>query len=208
MRIWDAMPENVKDRILGLVRITGLQTYLLNHSLTHKSFSLAKLASLFGLDTSRVNSIICRYLLAGELMGKIKGDLFLPAVADVSKIATVTKSLQDNISRLEFVHADSVSSGDSLPEEAKQVIAAIIAQLNPQPLPNQAFQPEIGARRVRGQKVGLANAKALAASQQAAERRIQASVARRRGWDNARQPLQGTVISTERKRVFGKSYGY
>lgn len=208
MRIWDAMVdgETVRARIIALVRIAGLQAYLANNAGSHKSFSVDALGDLFGMTRQAVTSAICKMIISGDLSGKMTENLFVPATVAVSKIAVYSQALEDNLNKLAFVNQaqlESASSADLLEghaDEVKAVLAGILGQLN-EP------EKEIGARRVR--KAALANAKGLAASQLAAEKRLQAGLAKRRGWDNARgQPLQGQVISTERKRLFGKSYGY
>ena len=205
MRIWDSMPE-VKDKIVSLVRVAGLQAYLGNNIGSHKSFSLEALATSFGISKNVVSSTICKMVIAGDVCGKLTQELFVPSVVAVSKITTFSHGLQDNLNKLALVNQaqlESTSSSDlteGQTDDVKAVLSAIINQLN-EP------EKEVGARRVR--KAALANAKGLAANQLAAEKRLQAGLARRRGWDNARgQPLQGQVISTERKRLFGKSYGY
>jgi translation initiation factor 3 subunit C len=208
MRIWDSMTdgETVKKRTVSLVRIAALQTYLVNNAGSHKSFSLEILSSSFGLARSLVNSSICKMILAGDVSGRITNDLFVPAVQIVSKLSVYTNGLEDQLNKLHLIneaHLESASSTDitdGQSEEAKSVLVSIMDDLADP-------EKDVGARRVR--KAALANAKALAASQLAAEKRLQAGLAKRRGWDNARgQPLQGQVISTERKRLFGKSYGY
>ncbi len=209
MRIWDSMidGEAVKKRTVALVRIAALQTFLVNNAGSHKSFSLESLSSSFGIPKSGVASAICKMVMAGDVVGKISKDFFLPSVVAVSKLTVYAQGIENQLQRLALINEaslESASSSDVLEnqksEEVKAVLSSIINQLDDP-------EKEIGARRVR--KAALSNAKALAASQLAAEKRLQAGLARRRGWDNARgQPLQGQVISTERKRFFGKSYGY
>jgi translation initiation factor 3 subunit C len=209
MKIWDNMPEGhkVRSRTVDQVRVTGLQTYLVNNAGCHKSFELSLLAASFGLSTSAVSACICRMIIAGDVAGRIRGDFFVPAVVAVSKLKVYTDALEEQVNRLETIQTaglESASSADLVTEiereETKELVAKILAELADP-------EKEIGARRVR--KAALSNAKALAASQLAAERRLQAGLAKRRGWDNARvQAPQGQVISTERKRLFGKSYGY
>ena len=209
MRIWDSPSAvSVKKNILLLVRQAALQTYLINNSGSHKNFALPTLASTFQLSLQVVTSNICRSIMNGDLSGKISGDFFVPAVTCVSKMHIHTQSLTEQVEKLETVIAASQSSDEPFHDDPKHVIGSILAQLNP-PQPLMPGQPEreVGARRIR--RAGLASAKALAATQQAAEKKMQAGLAKRRGWDNARgQPLQGQVISTERKKLFGKSYGY
>ena len=202
MKVWPS--SSVLTRIVKLVRIAGLEAYLLNHRNSHVSFDLNVLETQFKIDSKTIHSVICKLILSGDIPGKISTNLFRPAVETVTKSELAAINLNKQIKRLELVRCDETSESS----EKETIVEGINALINP--VVTGGFFPEVGARRVRGQRVGLANAKALAASQQAAERRIQAGVARRRGWDNARQPLQGTVISTEtsKKRLFGKSYGF
>ena len=212
LKIWDNLAVGAKDKVIKLVRIAGLLTYLTNNSSSHKNFSLDELGMAFSLTRQEILSTICRFIMVGDIAGKISGDFFVPAAAAVGKMQVFTQSLSEQTRKLETVtvRTPSESTGlisDDMSDETKEVISAILAQLTPAPTPAGVPEREVGARRVR--KAGLASAKVLAASQQAAERRLQAGLAKRRGWDNARgQPLQGQVISTERKKLFGKSYGY
>jgi translation initiation factor 3 subunit C len=205
LKVWETC-SGAKSKIIKLVRIAGIQTYLCNNASSHKNFDLEILSKTFGLIKSEIVATVCRLIVNGDITGKISGNFFVPAVVAVSKVENATQSLADQVSKLEVV-SESTSVSD-VNEAAQEVVASILAQLNPQTVPGQAtIEKEIGVRRVR--KAGLSSAKALAATQQAAERRLQAGLAKRRGWDNARgQPLQGQVISTERKKVFGKSYGF
>lgn len=212
LKIWDNLAVGAKDKVIKLVRTTGLLTYLTNNSASHKNFSLDVLGKTFSLTRQEIVSTICRFIMVGDIAGKISGDLFVPAAAAVGKMQVFTQSLAEQTSKLEAVTISTPSEttsliSDDMSDETKEVISAILAQLTPAPTPAGVPEREVGARRVR--KAGLSSAKVLAASQQAAERRLQAGLAKRRGWDNARgQPLQVQVISTERKKVFGKSYGY
>ena len=207
MKVWETLSETVQKRTISLVRIAGLQTYLVNNAGSHKSFSLEGLGCSFNLSRPLISSSICKMIMAGDVSGRLTSDLFVPCVEAVSKLSVYTNGLQDKLNKLHMVneaHVESVSSADLLEnvsDDIKSVLTSIMEELADP-------EKEVGARRVR--KAALAHAKALAATQMAAEKRIQAGLARRRGWDNARgqQPLQGQVISTERKRVFGKSYGY
>ena len=202
MHVWSS---DIVLKIVHLVRIAGLQAYLLNNCRAHVSFDLGVLGKQFGLEFEKVKTIVSKYILGGEMGGKISNNLFIPVRTTVGKLDSAIATLEQQTRKLEDVSSSSNEEAGSA-ESAREIIKAL---LNPAVVTmTQGPPPEIGARRVRGHRVGLANAKALAASQQAAERRLQAGVARRRGWDNARQPLQGTVISTERKRTFGKSYGF
>lgn len=208
MRVWGDAAA-VKSKTILLVRQAALITYLINNSVaaSHNNFNLDVLSATFKLAKNVVTCNICRSVMNGDLSGKICKNFFVPSVTLVSKMHVHTQALREQVHKLETVYSEPSTVVLEDENSRHVVIASILAQLNPPPpLPGQV-EREIGARRIR--RVGLASAKALAATQQAAERKLQAGLAKRRGWDNARgQPLQGQVISTEKKKVFGKSYGY
>jgi hypothetical protein len=206
MKIWEVMP-NSKDMILSLVRVAALETYLLNSLASHRSFNLTELTSIFGLTSAKVHACVCRLIVSGQIQGRIQNGLLVLTVGSQSKMQTYTQALTEQVERL-----TSVSSGtapvladgiDACQIEENKAVAEILATL-------ASATTDIGGRRIRGAKIGPSHSKGLAELQIAAEKRLQATLAKRRGWDNARgpQPLQGTVISTERKRLFDRSYGY
>ena len=214
MRIWDSIPAS-KSKIIALVRTAALETYLLNNVASHKSFNLVELTKSFGLKSDEVHACVCRLIMSGQLGGKIKEGLLVLTVGAQSKIQTSTSGLVEQTDKFEKVCrevSDIQSTGsESVEGQEPRVIDDIITLLNgPANLLPGTQAPEVGARRVRGLRIGPSHSKGIAALQQAAEKRLQAGLARRRGWDNARpaQPLQGTVISTERKKLFDRSYGY
>jgi hypothetical protein len=200
MKIWEVMPAS-KDKIIGLVRVAALETYLLNNLASHKSFDLSELVRDFGLTPAKVHACVCRLIMSGQIQGKIQSGLLVLTVGTQSKVQTYTQALTENVERLASVTA--APSGEASQVEENKVVADIMSTL-------AGATQEIGGRRIRGAKVGPSHSKGLAELQIAAEKRLQATLAKRRGWDNARgaQPLQGTVISTERKRLFDRSYGY
>lgn len=212
MRIWDSIPDS-KGKIIGLVRAAALETYLLNNVASHKSFNLGELVQSFGLTNNEVHSSVCRLIMSGQIGGKIKEGLLILTNGAQSKMQTSTNELVTQTDKFEKVCrevSDFKSTGSETSEEPR-VTSEIMALLNgPSNLTPGTQAPEVGARRVRGLRIGPSHSKGIAALQQAAEKRLQAGLARRRGWDNARpaQPLQGTVISTERKKLFDRSYGY
>jgi translation initiation factor 3 subunit C len=208
MRIWDMLPSTAKSTTIDLIRVAALETYILNNFHSHKSFDMNRLASLVGLSVPRVRTTVCRLIMTEQIHAKIKNEFVVLEISSQTKLGRSTAALAEQVNRLESVSCSSGAAGDA----STTILAEIIALLNPPTVSPQGVPistPEIGARRVRGQRVGLAHSKALAAMQVAAEKRLNTGLAKRRGWEHARgQPLQGTVVSMERKKLFGKSYGY
>jgi len=211
MKIWESTPPVSKNKIMSLVRVAALETYLLNNLASHKSFDLSELVNVFGLSKERVHACICRLVISGQIQGKINHslNLLVLTVGTQSKVQASTQVLTEHVDRLQAVGSapSTPSAIDGIADTAEDSVSSkVVAEI----LASLAVTSDLGGRRIRGARVGPSHSKGIAELQVAAEKRLQATLAKRRGWDNARgaQPLQGTVISTERKRLFDRSYGY
>ncbi|KAJ1918413.1 Translation initiation factor 3 subunit c [Mycoemilia scoparia] len=69
IKIWNLIPEsdNIKDMLLGKIKVEALRTYLFTYSAHYESLTLGFLVDMFSLTSQQVNSILSRMIYNEEI---------------------------------------------------------------------------------------------------------------------------------------------
>ncbi|KAJ1799734.1 Translation initiation factor 3 subunit c [Coemansia sp. RSA 2399] len=73
IKIWALLPDSdeIKDILATRIQIEALRTYLFTYSMQFESVGLEELATMFGLSSGKVYSLLARMVYSGELQASI-----------------------------------------------------------------------------------------------------------------------------------------